>query len=391
MTLRIAIVKGVIPSYSEGFYKRLFARPDLSVRVFCQDHIRGLNLKTIHGKYPHHVTLVKFVSLNLEKASWQFLPWRKIMNEYDVVFVQGNPRNLSHFALATYLRFTGRRVVLWTMGHSFRGNSLTENIRLLWSRLFRFVLLYTDAEEAYLLRKGFRRHVMFGQNNGLDQKEIDAAAKRWPADRLSAWRSERGLINRNVLLSCARIDPKNRYAQVIEALPEIVKSIPGALWCVIGTGVEEERLRGMVADAGLTDHVRFVGELYRQEDLAPWFLSSTLFVHPAAIGLSLLHAFGYGLPVVTHGNAERQNPEFAAFENGKTGRTFPENDVGALASAVIGLAHDATGRTAMKQAVLRIVREEYNVDVMVDRFIRIARLAMNDREGEPDRRAASTT
>src|SRR5947208_3388123 len=109
MPLRIGIVMGVIPSYSEGFFDRLFSRSDVTARVYCQDRIPGMNLKTIHQKYPRNVTVVKFMSLDREKMSWQFLPWSEILSDYDIVFVQGNPRNLSHFLLATFLRLSGRR------------------------------------------------------------------------------------------------------------------------------------------------------------------------------------------------------------------------------------------------------------------------------------------
>jgi len=64
-----------------------------------------------------------------------------------------------------------------------------------------------------------------------------------------------------------------------------------------------------------------------ESDLAPWFLSSELFIHPGAIGLSLLHSFGYGLTVITHDNKMLHNPEYAIFEPELTGRNFHKSDI----------------------------------------------------------------
>jgi glycosyltransferase involved in cell wall biosynthesis len=265
------------------------------------------------------------------------------------------------------------------MGHSYGANRLTEGTRLLWTRMFDRLFVYTDAEVRYLREKGFTSQDIISMNNGLDQSKIDAAIAAWSGPRLDDWRRKQGLTGRTLVLSCARLDPKNKFEQIIAALPMVLSHVPQATWCVIGGGADEPRLRSRVRDAGLEDHVRFVGELYTEEELAPWFLSSDLLVHPGAIGLSLLHAFGYGLPVVTHGDAANHGPEFATFEEGRAGRTYREDDPPALAGAVIALLRDEPGRVSMKRYVQDIVRTHYNTDVMVERFVAAAKRAVGPR------------
>lgn len=377
MIIKVAIITGVMPSYSEGFYNRLLSRKDLLVKVFCQENIPGVNLKTIHHKYPRNVQLLKFYSAKQERLSWQFIPWKEILTDYDVVFVAGNPRNLSHALLASLLKLCRKKVVLWTMAHSFRGNALTENIRLLWSSIFDFLLVYTDAEVEFLRQKGFRNNYIVGQNNGLDQKIIDAAILSWPQSRLQEWRIAHGIDNRTLLLSCARLEAKNKFHQIIEALPAIINRVPNLLWCIIGSGTEQKKLESMVNTAGLVNHVRFVGELYNEEYLAPWFLSSEILVHPAAIGLGLLHAFGYGLPAVVHGSSNLHGPEFAAFEPELTGLNFRKDDIQHLSETILKLLNDNDSRSNMRKYVQKVARDDFNVDIMVDRFVHIAKRAIS--------------
>ncbi len=375
--LKIAITTNIITTYRKGFYDRLFSRPDIDVTVYCQYYMPGMNLISIHEHYPLNVKIISFLSAKKEKIVWQFLPWKEIITKYDVVFVSGNPRVLSDVVLGTLLRLMRKRVVLWTMAHSYRGNKLTENIRLLWSRIFQNIFVYTDKEVEYLREKGFRNHYILAMNNGLDQKIIDSIVSKWTEEKITKWMELHDYQNRKIIISCARLEKKNNFGLVIEALPEIVQKIPNLLWFLIGGGDEEENLKELAGKLEVEKYVVFLGAIYEEEELAPYFLSSKLFIHPAAIGLSLLHAFGYGIPVIVHDQIDLHGPEYAAFENDITGKTFRFNDSDDLANVIISLLNNPKEINKMKINVQKIAREQYNVDIMVDRFIQMAKFAAN--------------
>jgi glycosyltransferase involved in cell wall biosynthesis len=271
------------------------------------------------------------------------------------------------------------------MARSFRNNRLSENIRLFWTRLFRHILVYTDEEAEYLRHRGFGDHYVLGINNGLDQAAIDRAAADWPDVELNEWRKAGGLDGRVLILSCARLEPKNRLDQVVEALPFIVTRVPNVLWCIIGSGTKLRELIAMVDRVGGSEHVRFVGGTYDEKELAPWFLSSELLIHPAAVGLSLIHAYGYGLPAVLNDNPRAHGPEYAAFESGKTGWAYRENDPKDLAEKIVRLLNDKESRKTMGAYAYGLTKDKYNVDIMADRFVQIAREAFRSRRHEIQR------
>jgi glycosyltransferase involved in cell wall biosynthesis len=124
-----------------------------------------------------------------------------------------------------------------------------------------------------------------------------------------------------------------------------------------------------------------VGPLFEEPSLAPWFLGSEWLVHPAGIGLTLLHAFGYGLPVVTSDNAEVQMPEFDAFSAGETGLLYRDGDAASLAATVCRGLEDEPARQRMRRRVREIARDDYNIRVMVERFAAIARHAASASRG----------
>lgn len=376
--LKIAIITNIITTYRKGFYDRLFKREDMFVKIYCQDYMPGMNFNSIHERYPDNIRIIKYISAEKEQIAWQFLPWHEIIAEFDVVFVSGNPRVVSDFLFSTYLRLINKRVVLWTMAHSFRGIKITEDLRLLWSRIFPLIFVYTDKEVVFLRNKGFKKQYILGMNNGLDQKKIDKVIKLYPEEKLKEWRETKAFQNRTIIVSSARLESKNKFELVIKAIPKIVKKIPDLLWCLIGGGSEEEKLKKLVTEMGIERHVTFIGALYEEEKLAPYFLSSQLFIHPAAVGLGLLHAFGYGLPVIIHSQSYLHGPEYGAFTDNLTGKNFINNDPDDLAKVIVSLLNSPSLRMSMKLNVQKIAREQYNVDVMVERFVEMAKYASNN-------------
>ena len=376
--LKIAITTNIIPLYRQGFYDRLFSINNLEVTVFCQDSIPGRNISSIHTQYPMNVQIINHWSFKNEKIVWQFIPWKKIIRNYDIIFVSGNPRVISDFLFATYLRLIKKNVVLWTMACSYRNNRLRENLRLIWSKIFPVIFVYTDKEVNILREKGFKNNIIIGMNNGLDQRKIDNCISEWNKEKLEIWKKENDFGNRVLILSSSRLLGKNRFDLMIEAMPIIINKLPNILWIIIGNGAQEDYLKSLIKKYKIENYINLLGEQYDENIIAPYFLSSCLFIHPASIGLSLLHAFGYGLPVITNDIQEEHGPEYAAFEDGITGLNYKKNNHFDLAEKILKLLSSPDKILEMQENVLRIARKEYNVDIMVERFLMIANTSKNN-------------
>lgn len=365
--LRIAIISKIMANYRNGFYKKLFSNPKLSVTVFCQNQIRGLNLHSIHRHFPSNTKVVPAISSNNGKIMWQFLPYKEIYSNYDIVVVDGNPRNVSQMFFASILRIVGKTVVIWSSGHSRNNINLSIKIRLFWWRLFNNFLMYNSNDIYFLLNNGFHKKNILSINNGLNQEAINSAIEYWDIDKLNNWKINKKLSKKHVILSSGRIFYV-RYKLLLDILPKIVDLLPDFMWVLIGDGPDVGLIKGKIEQLKLSNHVIFVGKEFKEENLAPWFLSAQFFVHPYAIGLSLYHAFGYGLPVITHNSKETQGPEFVAFKEGETGLTYIDKNSNSLLMAIKSLFADQKLLKFMSTRVKKIVNEEYNTNIMAERF-----------------------
>lgn len=366
--VRVAIVINFLTTYRESFYSKLLQVDWIDVTIFCHLPPRNLNINSIHTKFESNVRIIDGKFFFSEKAVLSQLPWRELFSTFDIVFVEGNPRYLSFALLASALQLAKRPVVLWTMIHSYRDSYLGLSTRMLWNRLFNRILVYSDAEADYLKQVGITARVV-GINNGIDIDTIDLAARHWTDERLSRWQTDQAMEGKVLILSCARLEKKNKFDQVIPALKQAIKVMPNIIWCIVGGGPESETLQEMARVAGLERNVRLLGSIYAEEDLSPWFLTAHFLVHPGAIGLSLLHAFAYCLPVVTHSNARHHGPEFSAFRSGETGLTYLEDTPQGLADAILKMLSDPERCASMGQSGRNVVEQSFNTALMVERFL----------------------
>ena len=369
--LRIAIITNVIPSYRKDFYRRLIDDDALETEVFCQSKIPGMNLNLVHDELGDAVTVVPFWSTDRERLAWQRLPFGKIL-ESDVIFIYGNPRVLSGLLYSFLLPILGKTVVIWGQAHTGGASGILERARLCWWKRFRNIFVYNDCEASYLRRRGFGSQNIVGMNNGLNQGAIESESGKWDSARLASWQAENGVANKTVILSIARLEAKNRFELFVDSMDAILESVPNLLWVVIGDGPEKEYLLRYAESRNLNGNVKWLGSIYEEREIAPWFRTALCLVHPGAIGLSLLHAFGYGLPVVTHNNEENHMPEFCALTNQVNGLLFTEGDPANCAAQVVKLARDDALRKRLSIGAIKAARYGFNTGVMAARFRQMA-------------------
>lgn len=363
--LKVSIVVNFVTPYRAIFYEKLFCDAAVDYHIYCHIPPENLNIKSSHNIFDN-LTIMRGFFLWTESLVITLLPWRNILAS-DIVIVEGNPRYISMVILAAFLKLAKRKVIVWAMIKSFRNSTLGLKIRIAWYKKFDRLLVYSDKECKDLAGYGYGG-VAIGINNGIDSEKNNIIARKWDTLKLKAWQVKMGINQRRVLLSCARLEEKNRFEEIIEVLPSLLAVNPNLIWVVIGDGGARERLERLAVANNTRDNVIFLGEIFEEEELAPWFLSSVILIHPGAIGLTLLHAFSYGLPVVTHNNADHHGPEFSAFKNNVTGYLYNEGSRVELARCIDRILTDDCIRGRMSSESKEVVLKDYNLNVMVNRF-----------------------
>jgi len=108
---------------------------------------------------------------------------------------------------------------------------------------------------------------------------------------------------------------------------------------------------------------------YDEQALAPYFLTAKLLLYPAAIGLTIIHAFSYGLPVVTNDDIPNHNPESEAMNNGVNGMLYKSGNAQSMADMLLLVVNNESLRTSMSLAALTTAFEQFSLEVCIRGYI----------------------
>ena len=139
-----------------------------------------------------------------------------------------------------------------------------------------------------------------------------------------------------LLLSVSRLASEETgkgVDQVIRALPDIVKSVPGVRYAIVGDGRDRSRLERLTRELKVDDRVEFRGRV-SPEALARAYAECSLFVLPSrqeGFGIVFLEAAAFGKPSI--GGKHGGTPE--VISDGETGHLVDYDDIAGIASTIV--------------------------------------------------------
>lgn len=365
--LRVVIQQPALAKYRVPVFRELARRPgiDLLVAYGNEKGITSVEPDGFRGiQIPIHDFRVLGSELRWHNAHYQFATPKRA----DVVVLSWSTRYLTLVPSLIRARWNNVGTVLWGHGYSKAETRLRENSRGAVADFADSVLFYNQTSAQRFIDRGYSSpERVFVALNTLDVTTITQAKIEWTRDpaRLAAFRAERGL-NGPTVLFVSRLNADNRVDMLLQAAAMLHKDMPDLKVVIVGSGPEGDSLRALAGSLGLGGAVIFTGAIYEEADLAPYFLSAGVFCYPVNIGLSLIHAMAYGVPVVTSNRMTAQNPEIEAFKDGVNGCCYQDGDVGALAGVLGLVLSDATLRERLRDGATATVTQDFNISKMVD-------------------------
>ncbi len=137
----------------------------------------------------------------------------------------------------------------------------------------------------------------------------------------------------------ARLSPNKRVGDLIQAVAVVKKQIPDVNCIVIGDGDEREKLQSMIENLQLSDSVKLLGRIDKNEDVWKKLKSSHIFCLPSALegfGIVILEAMACGIPYV----CSDIPPLKEVTNNGQGGLLFKVGDSKDLAEKMLSLLKD---------------------------------------------------
>ncbi len=198
---------------------------------------------------------------------------------------------------------------------------------------------------------------------------VDVDRFRPRAAARSEWRSRLGIAaDVPLVFAAGRLVRKKGFEYLIDALPEV----PFAILALAGQGTLEKELRARASVAGVSERVRFLGDV-PQDAVAEFLAEADVVVAPSVRDDSgnvdgfpnfVLEALASATPLVTTGAGGIG----AVAHSDRTAIVVPERDADALAAALRRVIADPAAARAIGDRGRALVREEFGWDRTAQRF-----------------------
>jgi glycosyltransferase involved in cell wall biosynthesis len=367
--LTVRFVQPLIPKYREALFSALAKAPGMALEIWADLQPKQGSLKgsSSHGDVP----CVHKPYREIGPFIWQPGEFGAVAPPADVVIMPWNSRYVQLVPALLRGRLNGVRTILFGHGLGKRESWLRRRLRTTLIALSDACILYSQGQADALIAEGHPPSKIFVAPNSVDPAPIQQAKAAWSAERVDAFLAERGCVRGKTLLYVSRLERWKRVDMLLRAVAMLAAREPALRAAIIGDGEDRARLESLARELGIDKHILFVGALYDEMDIAPWMLGSACLAFPAAIGLSMLHALNYGLPVITSDNRLPHGPEIEALRSGENGYLYRDGDADSFADAIARLVFDDALQRRMSAAALATVTgpEGWNLDAMLGGFL----------------------
>lgn len=359
----ICCVFNLAPHYRSAIFKLM--DKELNCDFYFGDQVEtAIKLMDVASLSGYKKT-VRNVKILKNKYIWQKNVVGLVFKNYKHFILTGDHKILSNWVIAFLAWILNKKVYLWMHGLK-SGNELhwREKLKIypFYNLAYRF-LLYGNYSRNILIEKGFREDKMLCIYNSLDyntQLKI-----RQNLEKTNIY-SDYFKNENPVLIYVGRIQKIKKIDLILISMVILKQRGNDCNLVIVGDNTDDLDLGKIVRDAGLESNVWLYGPCYDEELTGELIYNADVCVSPGNVGLTVMHSFVYGTPVITNGNFENQGPEFEVIESKLTGDFFEENNVWDLANKIyawIGL--DDKNRELVRARAYEIIDNKYNPNYQI--------------------------
>lgn len=273
--------------------------------------------------------------------------------------------------LATSMKKAGvRKTVALTHGHE-----------VWWAKVFPFSLamrrIGTSVDLLTFLGEFTQSAISRALSKAAGQRMVKIApgidVDRFAPQDASQLRRDLKLESKRVIVSVGRLVHRKGQDRLIEAMPEILKSVPDAHVLMVGQGPYLSHLKKLVTEHNLNENVSFIGRI-QYAQLPQYICAGDIFVMPSrtrffgleveGLGIVYLEASACGLPVIAGSSGGAPD----AVLNGVTGFVVDGQDKHEIAVAAIRLLSNLEQAKIMGAAGREWIVENWRWEIWSERF-----------------------
>jgi glycosyltransferase involved in cell wall biosynthesis len=369
-TRKILLFQKVVPSYRVPVFRKLYQNYGV---ITCHSREKKGNIKKsfVHQMdFPNELIPLAYLGLTETTVIQNIMP---VLCRYkpEIVISQFSLGYITCWLLYLLKPFFRYRLILWT--HGVRNNEIHDPFRTRSRKLFLWflknadaVIFYSEGRKNIVAARLKRKDHLFVAPNTLDLTLYRNIYDELVRSGKEAVKKELGFPPGFNLIFLGRLLPEKRIGLLLEAFGLIQEKFEVTMH-FIGDGPEEGTIRHYGKISG---RVRQYGGIFDPVLTGKFLFASDLFIMPGYLGLGLVHAFAFGLPVVSARSTTAgpfHSPEAEYITEGENG-LLCESSAKSLSDAIDRILSDPALLAKMSEAALSTAYEKCSIDNMISGF-----------------------
>lgn len=362
MKTKVLIIQRIFSNYRKPIYDRLAAEYEL--RLLHSKNRSGI--KQVETSYSFLTKRWKYY----KKETTIYLPVLKCIRHFkpDVIIHEFNPSLPSIFILFLLRPFFGFKVIQW--GHGINSEKILKKKRLsillrqLIGMFSNAIILYGNLSKKYFLNLVNPQKIFIAPNS-LDTDELNQYRYEFDKKGLETIKDELNIFSKyNIMFVGRMLDHKFVPDMYFDLIFKVNSKIDDLQFHIIGDGTVKNEFNERLDKAGVIN-VNLYGSMYGI-DLAKYLYVSDLLLNPGYLGLSIIHAFSFGTPVVSLMESKKgpyHSPEVEHVIQMNTG--YLAKNKNEIIEFIVTYFQDDRLRSYMKKNTLSIIENEININHML--------------------------
>lgn len=273
----------------------------------------------------------------------------ELCNHFDVVVAMFYIQKIS-FVKLSLIKKRNFKLIYW--GHGIGESKIGNLIRKYLSKKVDALITYDQQGKNNLLKLNIPDYKIFVANNTISVNNSKDTSQ----------------MPKDSLLFVGRIQKRKELDLLLYKYKEIKHLLDPSLKIVIlgNGGIEKDRLIKLAFDLDLQKNVVFIQGTTDEKSLLDVFSKAYAYVSFGAVGLSVVHSFAYGVPVITLKN-RKHGPEFNNIINDINGVIIEKEEYinDSILSIFRNNKYQGLGRSAYNH-----FKEKRQIEHMVNGFIK---------------------
>lgn len=373
MKTRILILQKIIPHYRKEFFGKFIDRfPDSKIIYGQQGKNEPLkNCDELDESY-----FAQRKNFYFDSNGKIFLTglYKDIFRMKPEIIIAGySMGNLNVYVLFFLKFFLSYKLILWSFGYDpFSGfdpvKSFKDKARLFFYKRADAVIFYWKEGINMISRYSKNKQHYFIAPNTIDTEKQNELKSKFDNKGKDKIKTELGIKEKFHFIYVGRLLEIKQADLLLKAFKLIENENKNCRLTIIGAGPELDNLQKL-ADELKLEKVKFTGEIIDAEITGMWIYVSDAFVMPGRLGLSVIHSFSFGIPVISMKKEKHFHSEGIGYiENGVNGFLVSDGSVDELADKMNLIISNPELSSRLKKNALRTAGDDGSIDKMLNGF-----------------------